>query len=279
MTKKPHELIEKALYRPVPNMDALRARKLGYRDTSIDIDHPLFNEPLVKIAEYGLAGQAHYSRLNTGTGDPVEGVPKELWLRKSLAETLAQLNTTLNQPAVAAFFGGEVELYIDDAFRPVWLQKLLYHEVFPALIRKNNPNISDEQMAERRKDLIAMPSYDPRRPSPHATGGAVDIKLRFKQSERSFVPNVDVPVGHQGGDTSEHVNPDYFEYHQPTSDQVRLAQRNRRAFYAIMAGTAFGVSTDLVNNPTEWWHWSRGDQLWAQVKRAKTAYYSFAQMP
>src|ERR1019366_4223058 len=128
---------------------------------------------------------------------------------------------------------------------------------------------------ERRKDMIAIPSTDPNRPSPHATGGALDIGLRFKQSTPMFVEGSYVPMGHVDGDTSERINPDFFEQNAPENEVDRLAQRNRRAYYAIMIGSAFGIDTGFVNNPTEWWHWGKGDQLSAKVSD-ESAYYSFA---
>jgi hypothetical protein len=44
-----------------------------------------------------------------------------------------------------------------------------------------------------------------------------------------------------------------------------------------MIGAAFGVDTGLVNNPTEWWHWGRGDQLSEKVRGDEVAYYSLAE--
>ena len=83
--------------------------------------------------------------------------------------------------------------------------------------------------------------------------------------------------GHTDGDTSIRANPDYNEQNQPRNDQEQIAQRNRRAFHAIMTGAAFGVETELICNPTEWWHWGRGDQLSEQVRGGECAYYSLAE--
>jgi len=278
----PHEkdfnqLIEVALLRPVPNMDGLRESKKGYGDLPIDTSNPLFNEPVVDIADYGLAGQAYYSRPNAATQEPVPGAPTSLYLRKSLAETLSNINIALRNQAIITFFGGEVELYVEDALRPVSLQTWLHNELIPALLRKNHPEISDDEVAERIKDIIAVPSTDPQRPSPHATGGALDIILRFKQQSTGFVDGSNVSVGHVDGETSNRINPDYFEQNEPITDEDKLAQRNRRAYYAIMTGKAFGVDSGLVNNPTEWWHWGRGDQLSAKVHGDSSAYYSLAE--
>ncbi len=272
-----YEVNENALLQPVPNMDELRQRKEGFRELPIDTTHPKFNEPVVDIADYGLAGQAYYSRPNAATEVPVPGVPTSLYLRKSIAEMLAKINASLKNQAVTKFFGGEVELYIQDALRSVKLQAQLHDELIPALLRKNHPEMTDSELAERIKDIIGVPSVDPKKPSPHATGGAVDVVLRFKQSTPGYVPGSRVPIGHVDGETSARIAPDYFEQNEPQSDDDRLAQRNRRAFYAIMTGAAIGFDTGLVVNPTEWWHWGCGDQLSEKVRGNDFAYYSLAE--
>lgn len=279
----PHEhgfnqLIEEALLRPVPNMDGPRDRKLGYSNLPIDTEHPMFDEPLAGLNEYGIAGQTYYSRPNASAGEPIEDVKPDPYLRKSVAETLARINDSLAHPAITAFFDGEVELWVEDALRPVSLQQRLYNEIFPRLIREQNPGISDEEMQERRKNLIAVPSLDPAKPSPHATGGAVDVSLRFKRDNLLYVPNSGVEFGHSDGDTSVRANPDYYEQHEPQNETDRIAQHNRRAFYAIMTGEAFATDTGLINNPTEWWHWGRGDQLSAKVHGDAAAYYSAVEL-
>lgn len=272
-----NQLIEEALLESVPNMEELRERKKGYNELPIDTSHPKFNEPLVDIADYGIAGQAYYSRPNAATEKPVPGVPTNMHLRKSVAETLTKINEALRNPAITQFFGGEVELYVEDALRPVSLQTKLHDELIPALLRDNHPDMTDEEVDERIKDLIAIPSSDPKKPSPHATGGALDVILRFKQDTNDYVEDSQVPMGHSDADTSQRILPDYFEINAPQTDDDRVAQRNRRAYYAIMTGKAFGADTDFVCNPTEWWHWGTGDQLAAKVRGDDKAYYSLAE--
>jgi D-alanyl-D-alanine dipeptidase len=268
---------ESALYEPIPNMDELRNRKKGYNELPIDVTNPKFNEPVVNIADFGIAGQGYYSRPNAATGTEVPGVPTELFLRQSVAETLASINLALNDPKFTEFFGSEVELYVEDALRSVSLQTKLHDELFPSLIRQQNPDMSNEEVESRIKDMIALLSTDSLKPSPHATGGALDIILRYKQSTPMFVDGGEVPMGHIDGDTSTHIYPDYYEQNPPLTDLDKLAQKNRRAYYAIMTGAASGTDTGFINNPTEWWHWGRGDQLSAKVHGDKSAYYSLAE--
>lgn len=272
-----NQFFEEALYQPIPNMSELRERKKGYEELPIDTNNSLFGEPVVDIADYGIAGQAYYSRPNAATTEPVPGLAPNLYIRQSVAETLSKINKALRNPILTSFFNGEVELYVEDALRPVSLQSRLHDELIPDLLRHNHPDISDEAVKERVKDLIAIPSPDPKKPSPHATGGALDVILRYKQNTKGFIEGSQVPMGHVDGDTSERILPDYFELHELHADEDEAAQRNRRAYYAIMTGKVFGADTGLVCNPTEWWHWGSGDQLAAKVRGDEMAYYSLAE--
>lgn len=266
------------LYRSVPGMGMLREIKQGYRGHPINPENPLFNEELADLHSYGVAGQNYYSRPNAATGEPLPDSRKPLMVRRTLAEKLGDINHTLTDPIFTEFFGGEVELFVEDAFRSPGEQQRLYDEVFPGLIVRNNPEATPEERREIRNRMIAAPSWDPLHPSPHATGGAVDVYLRFKEPGPHYVPGAEVPMGHTDGDTSERVMPDYFEltYSHRLNKADRIAKANRRAFYAIMTGAVFGTDTGLQVNPTEWWHWSYGDQMWARLRHEPAALYGMA---
>ena len=45
------------------------------------------------------------------------------------------------------------------------------------------------------------------------------------------------------------------------------ARTNRRLLYWVMTEAGF------ANNPTEWWHYSWGDQLWARLMGRPHAHY------
>jgi zinc D-Ala-D-Ala dipeptidase len=268
--------ISELLQVPIPDLTTMREKKSGYHDMPIDSRSSLFTEPLVDISTYGIAGQAYYSRPNAATRIPVAEVPKTLFLRESIATTLAQINTALAQPQITRFFHGSVELYVEDALRPIALQTQLHDVIIPKLLREQYPGITDKEIAQRIKDIIAIPSSDPMHPSPHATGGAFDLTLRYKQTSHAFVAGSGVEMGHYDGEVSERIKPDYFEHIDISTRATIQARRNRRAFYAIMTGTALNIPTGFANNPTEWWHWGRGDQLSAQINGDSSAYYSLA---
>ena len=267
-----------ALNRPVPDQTAAREQKQGFRDYPLVLRGVHADEPVVDIALYGLAGQNYYSRPNGATNDPVPGVEPAVYLRRSIAEKLAEINRTLQlAPEVAEIFGGEVELYVQDGLRPLALQKQLYQEVFPRLIRAQFPDLTPAQVRKRRDQLIANPKCTPDSPPPHATGAAVDVTLRYKRAELGYVSGSSMNMGRSATDVGSVADPDYFEY-TPISARQLSAQTYRRAYYWILRGAVLGEDTGFVVNPTEWWHWSYGDQLWAKLTEAPAAFFGEAKI-
>jgi D-alanyl-D-alanine dipeptidase len=261
-----------AITRPIPDLSELRAKKDGYRDWPINPQTPYFNEELINIAQRGLAGQAYYSRHNQTTKQPVAGVPEDVYLRLTLASKLLDIDDYLNDPFFNHLFGGQVELYAEDGLRTRRLQKYLHDTVFPDLIKAKQPDIDELGLKRKLQQLIAEPDK-PGQPSPHATGGAVDVILRYKQGIRGHSRDARVLMGYEEGELSERCYPDYFELNPPKKLEEEVARAHRQVFYAIMTGAAFGTETGLQVNPTEWWHWSWGDQMWAKLKGEPAALY------
>lgn len=258
----------------VASFDELRAIKGDYKAIPIDTSSKYYNEPTAGVYSYGIAGQSYYSRPNPATVNPVAGVPAEPRLRVSVLEKLATINNALQSSTYDRLFGGRVELYIQEGVRLYAVQKLLYEETFPALVKKQYPNISDIDLKKRLTRLIAKPSVQPSSPAPHATGGAFDMTIRYKQSECGYVEDVDVLFKKVRTDTSLVNYPDYFETLKNPDETDVIIRENRRILFAIMTGKLFGIETGFACNPTEWWHWSWGDQLWAQVTGSNNAVYS-----
>lgn len=274
LEEKKDALREECLHEPIPSMKGRLSRKEGYREITIDTDDPRYLEPVISLSELGIAGQSYYSRPNALSEHPFHGVEAQPVLRVSVAEVVARINNNLAHPRITELFGGEVELFIEEGTRSRDVQAKLYSVEIPDLIRRNHPELSEEEVRVRRDAIIAFPTIDVRRPSPHATGGAFDVSLRYKQSNRQYVEGSAVWMGYRDGDTGDIITPDYYENEQLTGTSEKIAQRNRRLFYRIMTGELFGEPTGLEVNPTEIWHWSIGDQLWAALSGQKPYYGS-----
>lgn len=278
LEERPERLREEFIGKPVPFMKERLILKDGYRDIPIDTSDPRFTEPLVGIREFGIAGQSYYSRPNVLSPHPFNGVESEPELRASIVEGLVKINAHLKHPDITELFGGEVELFVEEGTRNKEVQAKLYSVEIPDLLRRNNPGMGDNDIKSRRDQIIAYPTIDTLRPSPHATGGAFDVSLRYKQPTPDYVEGAAVWMGYRDGDTGDVISPDYFEINETNETSDKIAQRNRRLFYRIMTGELFGEPTGFEVNPTELWHWSIGDQLWAALSSKKPYYGSADQL-
>lgn len=260
------------LTRPIPDMTELRARKANYHSYPLNVVGERNAEPLVDIADYGIAGQEYYSRNNRATDAPLTS-QKTILVRQTVAERLAAINYALQQSAeITKLMDGQVELYIDEGVRSQAVQRELYEDVFPKLIREQFPEWDENQVCARRDMLVSRPG-NKNHPAPHATGAAVDLTLRYVQPDLSFTRGSRVEFGHAATDMSDHTWPDYFECKSGLTGKEATAQRNRRVLYWVMRGALLGDDSGFEVNPTEFWHWSFGDQMWAQLRHAPQAFF------
>jgi D-alanyl-D-alanine dipeptidase len=264
------------LERPIPSQVVARERKLRFREYPLSLTTPATDEQLVSIDQYGIAGQSYYSRPNNATKKAVAGVAPTIYVRRSVAKRLADINAVLRSEAVTHAFGKPVELYVNEGLRSHEVQQLLYQEAFPRIIAEQNPDMSKLDVLKRRDQLIAKPSHDALSPAPHVTGGAVDVRLRYACPDLGYIPDSFVDMGYGPANTGKTADLDFFETKEKLTMKDRKAQRNRRAFYWLMRGALQGSDSGLVANPHEWWHWSYGDQMWAALSEAPHAFYGNA---
>jgi len=86
---------------------------------------------------------------------------------------------------------------------------------------------------------------------PHTTGGAVDITLLKDGKE------LDMGTG---------VN----EFNKKTSTLTKYITKQQKNNRKIMIDILHKAG--FINYPTEWWHWSYGDQYWAAINRCNSIY-------
>jgi len=251
--------------RPIPDLSAERDARKGSRQHPIDTTDARYAESLVDLRTLSITGSNHYYREdNPPYWERIPGSIPELYVRTSLAEKLARINQTL-----APHF----EVFVHDAWRPQKIQTYFHETWFPAYLRNLHPEWSEEQVQEEtgnywakgvaREDLIDLAS-----PSPHSTGGVVDLTLRVKGGDLLW-------MGMQFDDCGPWAHADYLEHHSDGSLSAEEAKKNRRLLYWLMTEEGFMV------NPNEIWHASLGDQMWAKIGSCrdgttKPAYFSAA---
>ncbi len=241
--------------RPVPDFGPVNALKQGYREgVSIDMANEAFDERMKDVRNEGIAGANHYfTASNPPYFEKVPGAIEELYLRESVVDRLRQANAQLQSQGL--------EFYIFDGWRPQAIQRHFHGVWFPQWLRDNRPDIPENQIMEEVERYWSPPSEGEASPSPHSTGGATDLTLRYKDTKQPLY------MGGIFDDLTDNAHTDWFERAEPVSMSDREARANRRLLYWLMDAMGF------ANNPTEWWHFSYGDQMWARLKKHDAAIY------
>jgi D-alanyl-D-alanine dipeptidase len=186
----------------------------------------------------------------------IRGVPHSLdccYCRQGVAGKLVQISDWLS--------GSNLALVIWDAWRPFAVQQALY-EAYKAQLRRQYPDASEDELDMRTRKFVALPSRDPARPSPHLTGGALDVTLGDAEGN-------ELPMGTGFDDFSEPAMTCHYETLQaqrPLSDQELGFLRNRRLLVHLMSQAGF------TNYEEEWWHYDLGNRRWAALT-CQTAVY------
>ncbi len=245
----------------LPSLDEARARKANYRKYAIDKQNVLFGEATVDVTTLGLVGRNYYNRSdNPPYYTSVPGSLQGLYLRQSVATRLERVNARL------ALMG--LGLFVHDCYRPIEVQRHFHDVWMPGDVREEHPDWTDAQVMEQTERYWAAPSVDDNSPAPHATGGATDLTLRFLASGELLY------MGSIFDDVTAVAHTDHFERGENvTGYSDKEARANRRVLYWTMTDEGF------VNNPTEWWHFSWGDQMWAKISGAAAAHYGIAASP
>lgn len=258
---------------PIPRLLKSNGTALSYHDQPVDLNQPLSSEPLVKVSGLGLSSKSYYY-IADGTNVPykrrIPGSLKDVWLRKSVAGKLVEVNKEL-----APF---DLEVHIFDGYRPIETQQSLWEH----FIEKGRRQLktSDEKKLKNfagkfASDPTGFKTSDSRTWPTHNTGGAVDLTLRKKSTGELL------DMGGAFDDASSISFTDALE----RKSNNHAARTNRRILYHAMTRAGF------VNYPYEWWHFDYGTQMWLQntfnstqpsvVPRANTdkAWYGPANLP
>ncbi len=233
-----------------------RAQYAGsYHGIPVASDHPLHPEPLVRLDDYGVACRCYHARrdgANPPYHGPVAGSRPDVWIRRSVAEKLVQVNRLL------APHGRE--LLVLDGYRSIDCQRGLW-TFYRAQARRLYPGASPEaQRCHALKYLVDPTHFDPRDsrtwPS-HSNGGAVDITLRDTVTGRQ------VDMGAQFESLVPESANDYFERQldagELSPEDPRL--QNRRLLHYGMQSQGF------TNDPFVYWHYDWGNQLHFKIRQ------------
>jgi D-alanyl-D-alanine dipeptidase len=147
-----------------------------------------------------------------------------------------------------------------DAYRPNAVQAFMVEREFVLQAKEagldcTKLTASDrEELSKKVFRLFGTPSENPATPPPHSTGGALDITLADENGKEA-------DMGSPVDENSDRSYPDYFA--NATNDAGKRAHANRVFLNDIMSAEGFR------RYEAEWWHFCRGDQMWAYMEREK----------
>jgi D-alanyl-D-alanine dipeptidase len=153
-------------------------------------------------------------------------------LRRGVAERLCMAARSL--PA-------GYRIAVVEGWRPPHIQRRMYAAAW-ARWKEQHPDWSDQALRRLVNRFTAPPNA--KVPPPHSTGGAVDLML-----------------ADEAGNELDHVSPfpmrDRRVYPFAAPGLSRVAAQHRGILKAALE------SAGITNYPSEYWHWSYGDQGWA----------------
>jgi len=167
------------------------------------------------------------------------GTSFTLYARKSVAGRLVQAAEALPKG---------LNLLIWDPWRSVECQQALYTNQY-TLLQRQHPDWNETRLSTETQRYVSLSSTDPTKPSPHLTGGAIDLTI----CDSSGIPlDMGTEFDHFGQETAT----DHFPNH---SHRLLLLQ--------VMTQAGF------TNYWEEWWHFDYGNQFWAKINNQPFAIY------
>ena len=214
-------------------------------------------EPLVAIPgdRLGLVQPHVYQVL----GAPY-GKQSPYYLRSGVLGALLQAQGMLQQNRP----GWRIQVF--DAFRPLAVQQFMVEHTFLEQVQARGWVATALTTAQREAVMAevmqfwAVPSDDPATPPPHSTGAALDVTLI---DHAGAVVEMGSPID----EVSARSHPNHFAPSPSPAEQG--FHRHRTLLNQVMESAGFR------RHPNEWWHFSRGDQLWAWQRRQETGDHNF----
>jgi D-alanyl-D-alanine dipeptidase len=219
-------------------------------------------EPLLPLPSDLLRLEPH-PYVSAGAPYGAESCP--FCLRQGVIERLLQAQRLLQERNPGC------RLAIFDAWRPLAVQRFMVAYAIAEECKRlgvdpHLPSAELEAVEHEVGRFWAPPSDDPATPPPHSTGAAVDLTLAGSDGATLDLGS---PIDAIGA-VSE---PDHFAVvareacDSEQRNQAILFQQRRDLLASVMLEAGF------AQHPNEWWHFSRGDQLWAWRRGDHQAIY------
>ncbi len=231
-----------------PEQWSLDWKKLPIQDTG----EPLV--PITKASELAMHSAYYHQK--------IRGALSDIYVRQTVLDKLLQAQRYLKETHPG------YTLLVWDGWRPVAVQQALFNDYKADLVSDASAwtgpeekrlfdlginGRTDEEQAEferlatiKIQHFVSMPSEDPQCPSPHLTGGSVDLTVVDANGQL-------LNMGTEFDDFSDRAHTHFFEIHD---GNLRIRD-NRRLLFSAMTHAGF------TNFPYEWWHFDFGNQFYA----------------
>ncbi len=241
--EEPFPKIEVYFLKPIP---APEENNISYHSLPI-VEN---NERLISIAGLSPKIKIHSYYYETG----ISGALDKCYLREGTARKLIE---------AANLLPDGLFLIALDGFRPYEVQRELY-EMIKQNIEKRTGYTGDRLVSEVAK-FVAYPSDNIDTPSPHMSGGAIDVTIGRDEGW--------LDMGTEFDDFTEKAETAWFERRPSITDEEQIIRDNRRLLYTIMTTVGFS------NYENEWWHYDYGNQRWAMMTNQTAVYKGMLSNP
>ena len=145
-----------------------------------------------------------------------------------------------------------------DAWRPETVQQSLFDD-YKTIISQQHPAKTELECVTLTEQFVSLPSTNPLKPSPHITGGSIDLTILDANGNP-------LNMGTHFDSFTNKAHTDFFEdsLNKNDTDGIKV---NRRLLYQVMTQAGF------TNFPFEWWHFDYGNQFWASLSKQPYAFY------
>lgn len=167
-----------------------------------------------------------------------ESIPN-FWVRKELGKKIIEVALILKS------MGLGLKLY--ELYRSLKKQTFEFNQISKEM-KEKFPNLKAKELWEKITEFIADPALRP----PHVTGGAVDLVLIDKDGNEL--------------DMGTEINSIDPKSYLTCKDIGLNALTNRALLLKLM------LSVKLAPLPSEWWHFSYGENYWAAFYNEKVMY-------
>lgn len=178
----------------------------------------------------------------------------ECYVRDEVRKRLLEANALLPKG---------MRLVVLDSWRSKETQTALFNECAAALAEAH-PEKDQGTIDKMTMEFVAPPSLKATCPSPHSTGGAVDLTIATTDGSPLFFG---APFDYPGPVSNTRFFEERLEQGGKFSEQEQEALSNRRLLYDVMIRAGF------ANYHGEWWHFEYGTQRWAYVQKEPCAMY------